>query len=129
MPNVNAQHIAAVMLLDGGLTVAASHDYQRMADPLVVDLRRKIELRSGAAEQGTSVRVELVDGRVLVEQVQPTGGLPQPEDVQRKALELIGPLTGERAARELTDQVLRMEEVANVRSLRPALLAIRAGGA
>jgi 2-methylcitrate dehydratase PrpD len=129
MPNVNAQHIAAVMLLDGGLSVAASHDYQRMADPLVVELRRKIELCSGAAEQGTSVRVELVDGRVLVEHVQPTGGLPQPEDVQRKALELIGPLTGERAARELIDQVLRMEEVADARSLRPALLAIRAGGA
>jgi 2-methylcitrate dehydratase PrpD len=126
MPNVNAQHIAAVMLLDGGLSLAASHDYQRMRDPLVLDMRRKISLSAGTAEQGTGIRIELTDGRTLAEQVQPVGATPVVEDVVGKARELIGPLAGERAASELIDQVLRMEEVADVRGLRPALLAIRA---
>ena len=59
MPNVNAQHIAAVMLLDGGLSLAASHDYQRMSDPIVLDMRRRISLGAGATEDGTGIRVEL----------------------------------------------------------------------
>jgi 2-methylcitrate dehydratase PrpD len=128
MPNVNAQHIAAIMLLDAGLSLAASHDYQRMTDPQVLELRRKIELTPGPAEQGTGIAVELLDGRVLSEQVVASRGEPVPEEVQRKALELIGPVAGERVAAELIEQVLRIEEVADVRSLQPTLLAIRAVG-
>jgi 2-methylcitrate dehydratase PrpD len=126
MPNVNAQHIAAIMLLDGGLSLAASHDYERMSDPGVLDLRRKIAFAPSEAERSTAVWVQLIDGRVLSEQVETSRGAPHAEDVQRKALELIGPVAGDQAAADLITDVLRIEQVDDVRALRPALLAIQA---
>jgi 2-methylcitrate dehydratase PrpD len=126
MPNVNAQHIAAIMLLDGGLGLAASHDYSRMGDERVLDLRRKIELTTSGGEPDTTVSVELLDGRSLVERVAPRRGEPVAEDVQRKALELIGPVVGDRPAAELIGEVMHMERLEDVQSIRPALLAIDA---
>jgi hypothetical protein len=33
MPDINLQHMIAVMLLDGAVTFKASHDFRRMRDP------------------------------------------------------------------------------------------------
>src|SRR5215210_4124948 len=44
MPDVNVQHLLALLLVDGNLTFDSVHDHARMHDPAVLALRRKIEL-------------------------------------------------------------------------------------
>jgi 2-methylcitrate dehydratase PrpD len=44
MPNVNLQYILSVALLDGGLTFAAAHSYERMKDPRVLAVKSRIKL-------------------------------------------------------------------------------------
>jgi 2-methylcitrate dehydratase PrpD len=121
MPNVNAQHIAAVMLLDGGLGLAASHDYARMQDPAVLSLRSRISLGAGDGDD-TEVRIELCDGAALVERVASTRRTtPSAEDVRQKAMELMSEAIGTTAASALVEQVLRIESVTDMRALRPLL--------
>ena len=121
MPNVNAQHIAAIMLLDGGLSLAASHDYARMQDPRVLALRSRIAMAPGV-DDDTAVLVELDDGSQLLETVGSMRREPAREDVVHKAHELIGEAIGAAAATELIERVMTIEEVHDVRTLRPALL-------
>jgi 2-methylcitrate dehydratase PrpD len=122
MPNVNAQHIAALMLVDGGLSLAASHDYARMQDPRVLELRRRIELAPTAAGE-TRVDVHFADGGLRSERVPSARSAPDVESVRQKALELIGPIVGDAAlAERLVDQVMRVDELEDVRQLRPLLL-------
>ncbi|MGQ7794635.1 hypothetical protein ACUN0C_19710 [Faunimonas sp. B44] len=44
MPNVNVQQLVSLALIDRGLTFEAAHDFDRMNDPAVQDIRRRIEL-------------------------------------------------------------------------------------
>ena len=120
MPNVNAQHIAAVMVLDGGLSLAASHDHARMRDPRVLDLRARIELQPGS-ESETRVDVHVDSGEIRSERVESMRSIASPAEVQRKALELIGPVFGEHCAMRLVDSIMHIENLQDVRQLRPLL--------
>jgi 2-methylcitrate dehydratase PrpD len=123
MPNVNAQHITAIMLLDGALHLAASHDYARMQDPAVLALRQRISLVPGAGDE-TMVRIALASGEELSERVPSLRrAMPSPADVQQKARELISEVLGASAADALIEQILRIETLADVRQLRPMLQA------
>ena len=44
MPDVNVQHMLAVMLLDKTASFAAAHDKARMKDPAVLKQRAKVQL-------------------------------------------------------------------------------------
>jgi 2-methylcitrate dehydratase PrpD len=44
MPNICLQHLMAVALLDGDLTFEATHSYERMKDPSVLEIRKRITL-------------------------------------------------------------------------------------
>lgn len=44
MPDINMQHLVALMLLDGRLTFKSAHDFKRMRDPRVVKFKQRIEL-------------------------------------------------------------------------------------
>jgi hypothetical protein len=66
--------------------------------------------------------VELDDGSQLLETVGSMRREPAREDVIRKAHELIGEVIGAGAATELIDRVMTIEDVHDVRMLRPALL-------
>jgi 2-methylcitrate dehydratase PrpD len=122
MPNVNAQHIAAVMLLDGGLSLSASHDYARMQDVEVLALRGRVELQP-TTEAETQVTVYMADGTSRTKRVEAMRRTPLPEDVERKAIELTGPLLGDARAAELVETLLHVERLDDVRELRPLLAA------
>ena len=69
MPDICMQHMCAIMLIDGKVTFASSHDEKRMRDRKVLALRSRIELRGDDAlsaampsRQGI-VEVSLRDGR------------------------------------------------------------------
>src|SRR5690349_10540217 len=71
MPDINMQHMCAVMLLDGIVTFVSAHDEKRMKHPKVLELKRRIELlgddemtRVIPARQGI-VEITMKDGRSL----------------------------------------------------------------
>jgi 2-methylcitrate dehydratase PrpD len=125
MPDICLQHLMAILMLDGGLTFASTHDYARMADPAVRDLRTRIRLeadpnlprRAGAVEL-TSVRTGTV--RHETAHVRGTAANPMTEaEVAAKARDLMAPVLGPRRAARLIDRLLALETVADIRDLRP----------
>jgi 2-methylcitrate dehydratase PrpD len=131
MPDICMQHMCAVMLLDGTVTFASSHDEKRMRSPKVLALRRKIELlgddelsRAMPSRQGV-VEVELADGRKLRHHTRAVRGTPDNPmtraEVDAKSYDLMAPVLGRGKARKLCDAVWSMEKMNDVRKLRPLL--------
>ena len=139
MPDISMQHMCALMLTDGSVTFASSHDEARMNDPAVVALRRRVELhgddelqRLMPSRQGI-VEVRLKDGREYRHHTAAVRGtaenpMARPE-VDEKCFNLIAPVLGKRRARTLCDTVWRLESVASMRDLRPLLMARKRGDA
>jgi 2-methylcitrate dehydratase PrpD len=132
MPDICLQHLAAVMLLDGTVTFASSHDERRMRDRRVLEMRRRIDFR-GSAEltraggRQAIVEAELTNGRRLRHHtavVKGTAGNPMSRaEVDAKCHDLVVPILGKRRGRALLDAVWSLERMADVRKLRPLLRA------
>jgi len=133
MPDICMQHMCAVMLLDGIVTFASSHDEKRMKDPKALALRSRMELfgdealtRALPSRQGI-VELKLKDGRELRHHTQAVRGTAQnpmtrPE-VDEKAFHLMAPILGKARARLLCDAVWAVEKLSKMRKLRPLLRA------
>ena len=71
MPDVSLQHMVAVVLIDGNVTMESAHDYKRMQNPKVIDVRKHIELvgddelERALPSRQAIVEVTLRDGRRL----------------------------------------------------------------
>jgi len=133
MPDICMQHMCAVMLIDGNVTFASSHDEKRMRDREVLALRNRIELRGDDAlsaampsRQGI-VEVSLRDGRELRRQTTAVRGTAENPmtrgEVDEKSYDLMAPVIGRARARKLCDAVWELEKVRDVRGLRPLLRA------
>lgn len=131
MPDVCLQHCIAVALLDGTMSFAAAHDVARMNDPAIREVRRRItvvpspELTRARPERQAIVEIATADGRTLRHHAQSVRGTPDnPMDageVEAKAQELLATVLGARKASALVEQVRALEEIDDVRSLRPLL--------
>jgi 2-methylcitrate dehydratase PrpD len=129
MPDVNIQHMIAVMLIDKTATFQSSHDVARMKDPAILRQRAKVRLVGGegrgAAGGQTLVQVKLNDGTTLSEDVTAVLGTvenPMTRDqVIAKSRSLMSPILGAAATSRLIDTVLTLEHVEDVRKLRPLL--------
>ncbi|MDA0256939.1 MAG: MmgE/PrpD family protein, partial [Chloroflexi bacterium] len=104
MPDINVQHLVAVMLLDGEISFASAHDYARMSDPAVLGLRERLTLVHDA-ELGTArprrqaiVEVETTDGRRLSHRTRAVRGTAdspmERAEVEAKCLDLLAPVLG-----------------------------------
>ena len=133
MPDICMQHMCAVMLIDGNVTFASSHDQKRMRDREVLALRNRIELRGDDAlsaampsRQGI-VEVSLRDGRELrrhTTAVRGTAENPMTRgEVDEKSYDLMAPVIGRARARKLCDAVWKLEKVRDARGLRLLLRA------
>lgn len=130
MPDICLQHLIGVMLLDGTVTFATSHDDARMKDRRVLDLRKKIEL-CGSAELTRSggrqaiVEVWRRDGRRVAHHtraVKGTSANPMTRaEVDEKCVDLLAPVLGGRKTRTLIDAVWNLEKLNDIRALRPLL--------
>ena len=119
MPDICLQHMLAVMLIDGTASFKAAHDVQRMQNPLVLEQRAKIELLfDDQLKQFMPVRVAIVevflkDGSHYSERIEAVRGTPRnpmgAQEVVDKAMDLIGPVLGNKQAKELTSLVLNLE--------------------
>jgi 2-methylcitrate dehydratase PrpD len=133
MPDINLQYMIAVMLLDGTASLEAAHDFKRMNDPKVLELRKRVEavgddeLERAIPSRQAIVEVTLRDGRVLrhhTKEVRGTSKNPMTrEEVGTKAFDLCAPILGKSRARELVKAVWNIEKTGNVRSLRHLLQA------
>ena len=133
MPDVNCQHLIAVALIDGAVTFASSHSHERMADPEVVALKRRVELVADRAlmvpeaPRSGLVEVTLRDGRTVSHFTRfPPGTKENPlstDGINAKARDLMTPVLGARRTEAILQRIHALEDVKDVRELRPLLTA------
>jgi 2-methylcitrate dehydratase PrpD len=132
MTSINIQHLMAIMLIDGDITFASSHDETRARDPAVARLKKRIKL-SGSAQlsraKTTQAVVEITTRshrrlRYHTRAVRGTATNPMSRDeVAAKTRGLLTPLLGTRRAERLIETVWNIERVSDMRRLRPLLHA------
>jgi 2-methylcitrate dehydratase PrpD len=131
MPNVNLQYILSATLLDGGLTFAAAHSYERMKDPRILAIKSRIkleldpELTNARPRRQGIVEVHTKDGRNLrvhVKSVRGTADNPMnDQEVEDKARDLMTPVLGSEKCAKLFSLIKNLEQLANVRELSSVL--------
>lgn len=131
MPDVNIQHCIALALVDGAVSFASTHSYERMGDAEVLAMKERVTLQPEPslvmpeAPRQAIIEVTTTDGRVLTHHTRYAPGTAQnpldTDGVCEKARDLITPVLGEDATEQLIDRVLHIEDVGNVRDLRPLL--------
>jgi 2-methylcitrate dehydratase PrpD len=120
MPDINLQHLLAVLTVDGNLTFSSSHDVERMKDPAVVEVRSKVALipDPGLARRRPIVEVTTIGGLTVSHAM-----LAVREEVEKKAIDLIDPVLGASRSRELADTVWALERVRDLREIRRLWMA------
>ena len=131
MPDINLQHMLAVMLIDGTASFKAAHDKARMGDAEVLKQRAKITLiRDPELDKRLPARVAIVavmldDGRAYAQTVAAVRGTAQNPmsrgEVVTKCRDLISPVLGPDQSSRLIDAVLHLERLDAVVKLRPLL--------
>ncbi len=133
MPDVCVEHLAAIAVLDGGVSFEAAHDYARMKDPAVLAFRQRIELvpdpaltKAVPARQAI-VEIETTSGSRLRHHAKAVRGTPEnpmtESEVEAKALDLIMPVIGEDRSKRLIAALGKLADIRSVRELRPLLQA------
>jgi len=133
MPDVNCQHLIAVALIDGGVTFASSHSHERMADPEVLAVKRRVELvadralMAPEAPRSALVEVTLRDGQTVSHFTRfPPGTKENPlntDGINAKVRDLMTPVLGARKTEAILQRIHALEDVKDVRELRPLLTA------
>ena len=128
MSNLNLQHLMAMLLVDGALSFDSIHDQQRMQEPAIFSLRRKIvlvesdELAQAMPRRQAIVAVKTRDGRSLSKRVfavRGTADNPMSQaEVEAKAFDLIGSVLGARRAKAILSAIGSLETVPDVAALR-----------
>lgn len=127
MPNINVKHLLSVILLDGVLTFASSHDAARVRDPAVAAFQKKIDLSfDPAVEMRKPVLwIEMADGRVLTRPASAIRGSPENpmdwDEVVTKATDLMLPYLGAARTKALADAVWRLDAGSGVHELMAPL--------
>jgi 2-methylcitrate dehydratase PrpD len=127
MPDVNAQHIIAMALVDGGVSFKDSHSHERMADPQVRAVKERVTLIADpklvdpAAPRSGFVEVTLRDGRKVSHFTRHASGTKEnPLDtagVNAKVRDLMVPVLGADRTEAVIRRVNALEDVKDVREL------------
>jgi 2-methylcitrate dehydratase PrpD len=131
MPDVNCQHLVAVALIDGAVSFEVSHDRERMSDPRVRAIRDRVRLVGDKAlmvpdaPRSGFVEVTMRDGRTVSHFTRHAPGTKEnpltTEQVNAKVRGLMTPVLGAQRTESLIRRVNTLEEVANIRELRPLM--------
>jgi 2-methylcitrate dehydratase PrpD len=131
MPDICVQHMVAVTLLDKTATFASAHDKARMQDPAVLRQRAKVQLLPDQQlerflpTRAAKVEVTLIDGTQLAEEVDVVRGTSKNpmtrHEIVGKARDLVAPILGAATCSKLIEKVLNLEDIKDVRELRPVL--------
>jgi len=128
MPNLNLQHLIAMLLVDGALSFGSIHDGQRMQHPGILALRRKIalvpseELANARPRRQAIVTAKMRDGRLLSRRIVAVRGTPDnpmtEAEVEEKASDLIAPVLGAIRGCEILRAIAGLENLPDVTALR-----------
>jgi 2-methylcitrate dehydratase PrpD len=128
MPDVNVQHLMALLLVDGRLTFDSVHDHSRMKDPAVLAVRRNIELvpsqelMEARPRRQAIVEIVLRDGRPLSHRtiaVRGTADNPMARaEVEAKAHDLMAGTLGPARAAELVNACRVVERCRDMTEFR-----------
>jgi 2-methylcitrate dehydratase PrpD len=131
MPDICLQHLIAVMLLDGTVSFKSAHDVERMKNPAVLRERAKVSLvKDDGLEKLMPKRVAVVEvtlgtGQTVSERVEAVRGTVENpmtrDEVIAKAKDLMIPVLGTTTTGRLIDGIFHLEQVKNIRELRPLL--------
>jgi 2-methylcitrate dehydratase PrpD len=131
IPDICLQHMLAVALLDKTVSFASAHDTARMKNSAVLRERAKIKLEPDETLERLMplrvavVEVTLADNMRLTRRVDNVRGTPENpmtrEEVVAKAQDLIAPILGPQKCASLIHTILDLENVTNIRELRPLL--------
>lgn len=131
MPNIGVQHLVALILVDGTVSFDSAHDYSRISDPRVLDLRQRIEIvktdrmADAVRRWRAEVDLTLMDGRRFSEEVLAVkGSVENPMDREgenAKARALFAPVIGMERSDELLAALWDFDLLENVRDLRSSL--------
>jgi 2-methylcitrate dehydratase PrpD len=131
MPDVNLQYAMAVALIDGTMSFDASHSYERMQDPQVQAVKKRVELVADralmdpAAPRSGRVEVTMRDGRTVTQFTKyPPGTKENPLNtaaVMSKARELMLPVIGAGRTDAVIERVNSLEKLRSVRELAQLL--------
>ncbi len=132
MPDICLQHMVAVMLLDKTASFQSAHDKPRMQDAAVLRVRAKVnlilddeELQHALPRREAIVEITLTDGTKISEHVRAVRGTPANpmtrDEIVSKARDLMSPVLGAAKASRLIENILALENVKNIRELRPFL--------
>jgi 2-methylcitrate dehydratase PrpD len=131
MPDICLQHMIAVMLVDGTASFRSAHDQKRMQDPAILRERAKVDLISDEGldrllpKRVAIVEVTLNDGSHLTERVEAVRGTAEnpmtQDEIVAKSRDLIAPSFGSARSTALIDRILKIEDIKNIRELRPLL--------
>jgi 2-methylcitrate dehydratase PrpD len=128
-PDVNVQHLLAMLLIDGTLTFRSIHDHARMRDPNILALRAKIkvvpsdELLRARPRRQAIVEVETLDGarhshRIVAVRGTADNPMNGPE-VEAKARDLMGGVLGKERPEALIEALRKLATVKDMARLRP----------
>jgi 2-methylcitrate dehydratase PrpD len=131
MPDISLQHMVAVMLTDKTASFASAHDKPRMQEASILRQKAKVELvpdeylEKQYPKRESIVEVTFSDGTKLTERVDAVRGTTDNpmtrEEVVEKSRDLMTPVLGAAVCAKLIETVLNLENVKNVRDLRPLL--------
>ena len=131
IPNICLQHMVAVMLIDKTASFRAAHDKARMQDADVLRQRSKVRYVPDSAlarflpAHVAIVEITLSDDTQISDQVEAVRGTvrnPMPRsEVVGKARDLIAPMLGSATTQTLIGELLAIDTVKNIRTLRPLL--------
>src|SRR6266478_292058 len=134
IPDICLQHMVAVMVMDKTVTFSSAHDKARMKDPATLREREKVKLIPDEQLERLMplrvaiVEVQLTDGTHLTQRVDNVRGTPKnpmsTEEIVAKARDLIAPILGTAQCANLIERVLNLEQVKDMRELRPLLQRI-----
>ena len=133
VPNINVQHLIALLIVDGTINFHSSHDFARMNDPKVKVMRKKISLKGNLALEKARpprqaiIEISLKTGKKIklhVRAVRGTADNPMNRaEVEAKAYDLLMPVLGPKRARELIKSIWTLEGIKDIRDLRRLLTA------
>lgn len=131
MPDVCLQHLLPLMLIDGNVGFANSHDCARMEDDDILALRAKVrivpstELDDAKPPRQAIVELTLKDGRVLSHHAKAVAGSaakPMTEtEITAKVTDLTTDLLGADKTRRLIETVFTIDKFKELSVLRPLL--------
>ncbi|MEE8515439.1 MAG: MmgE/PrpD family protein [Alphaproteobacteria bacterium] len=129
MPDICLQHLLALLVVDGTVGFASSHDYERMAATAILMMRGKIELiyDPDMVRRHGAVRLTTAAGDVfdhLTRHVRGTAANPMTRDeVGAKARDLMAPILGADKTEMLAARIWDLDGLGSADELRPLLIA------